>query len=206
MSHVPGTYLNIATTPEITQQLWQRSLTEVILRTKQLTNRPVASPEIEYVAKMLTASMPWSTGNCPEPATRQRTLWDFRDLDEIYLRFLFYLEKLSSPYVAEKIGCETLIWLGMIYKDRLKRFRGDVRRDSEFDFNDLTRSRKLGDFIEAGSAFFQIAANPRYRARNERFLLLNMAKNFGTWVNILAWVQANEFAERASVRGKALMP
>lgn len=175
MPYVPGTYLNIAATPEVIQQLWTRSLTDVILRSKQLTYKPLSPAEIEYVSKTLTASMSWSTSNGPELSNRQKTLWDFRDLDEIYLRFLAYLEKLASPYVAEKIGGETLIWLGMIFKDRLKRFRGHVRRDSEFDFDDLTHSRRLGDFVEAGSAFFQIAANPRYRTDNERFLLLKIA-------------------------------
>lgn len=206
MQYIRGTYLNIAATPTVVQQYWKRSLTDVILRSKQLTGASINPEEVDYVAKTLTETMPWSTNRTPSSAGGQLAVWDFRELDDIWMRFLSYLDKLGSPFVAEKFGGETLVWLGMIYKDRLKHILGGGDYKSEIDFNDLTYSRKLADFVEVGSAFFQIAANPRYRSQAGRSLMLGMARRFGIWVNILAWVQANEFAERALVQNRHLQP
>ncbi len=206
MTYIPGTFLTIAAEPPIIQQFWYRCLTEVILRIKQLDGTCIDEGQIQYVARALTSTTRWCNSRCERQFGQSQALWDFRNLDEIYLKFMSYLSTLGSPYAAEKYGIETLIWLGMIYRDRLKSMRAYVQSNSEFDFDHLTKSRKLSDFVQAGGAFFKIAANPRYRTKDDSALLLAMSHSFGTWVNILAWVQVNEFSQRAVIGVNRLQP
>lgn len=181
------TYLSMAATPDVLRQFFLRSLGQSTLRAMNDRTFSFDPLELEYLANLLASSAPWTTSQEIAPAQKEmKAVWDFRGLDEAYLAFLAILERINSPYVAERFASQLLLQLGLIHCDVTAWFGRRIRR----------RKRNLNDFFAAGVLLYNIAANPRYRNAKEITVMHGMAAHFPTWVNVLAHLRENEIADR----------